>query len=89
MTDTMAQTIEDVIEIAAPPERVFRALTDPQQLRAWWSTDGRETDWEMDLRIGGKWRSRGHDQTHGDYELVGAILEIDPPRVLPTPGKSA
>ena len=25
------------IEIAAPPERVFRALTDPRQLLLWWT----------------------------------------------------
>jgi uncharacterized protein YndB with AHSA1/START domain len=46
------------IEIAAPPERVFKALTDAKQLFAWW---GREpsvelTVFEMDARPGGRWR---------------------------------
>jgi uncharacterized protein YndB with AHSA1/START domain len=46
------------IEIAAPPEHVFAALTDPKQLFAWW---GKEPSvelsvFEMDARPGGLWR---------------------------------
>jgi uncharacterized protein YndB with AHSA1/START domain len=29
------------VEIAAPPERLFTALTDPKQLVRWWGEDGR------------------------------------------------
>ncbi len=31
--------VSQEIEIAAPPERVFRALTDPKQLFAWWGKE--------------------------------------------------
>jgi len=49
------------IEIAAPPERVFRALTDQGQLFAWWSREP-STElivFQMDPRPGGEWRFRG------------------------------
>ena len=44
------------IEIAAPPERVFQALTDPSQLMLWWAASPAGALWEMDARPGGKWR---------------------------------
>lgn len=41
MTDAKAQAEQDSvtceIEIAAPPERVFKARTDPKQLFEWWA----------------------------------------------------
>ena len=33
---TGQDSIVTEIEVAAPPERVFAALTDPQQLMRWW-----------------------------------------------------
>ena len=36
------------IEIAAPPERVFEALTDPAQLMLWWAATPKGARWEMD-----------------------------------------
>ena len=49
------------IFIAAPPDRVFQALTDPQQMTKWWGERGvyRITENKADLRVGGKW-SRHH-----------------------------
>jgi len=49
------------IEIAAPPERVFRALTDQKQLFHWW---GKEPSveliqFDMDGRAGGRYRYSG------------------------------
>jgi uncharacterized protein YndB with AHSA1/START domain len=47
------------VEIAAPPERVFRALTDPAQLLHWWTDAVCKTSlWEMDARKGGNGDSR-------------------------------
>ncbi len=40
------------IEIAAPPERVFEALTDPAQLMLWWAATPNGALWEMDARPG-------------------------------------
>ena len=53
-----AVTLE--IDVAAPAEQVFQALTDAKQLLAWW---GQEPSvelslCEMDARPGGRWRFR-------------------------------
>jgi uncharacterized protein YndB with AHSA1/START domain len=61
------------IEIAAPPERVFKALTDPGQLFTWW---GKEPSvvlnkFEMEGRKGGRWRFEcrpAPGAQHGDVE---------------------
>jgi len=45
------QNIVGGVEVAASPERVYAALTDPAELAAWWG-DGdayRTFDWESDL----------------------------------------
>jgi len=49
------------IFIAAPPERVFQAVTDPNQMPKWWGQEGmyRITECKADLRPGGKWSSVG------------------------------
>jgi uncharacterized protein YndB with AHSA1/START domain len=46
------------IDIAAAPERVFRALTDPARIFAWWSKEPSVelSVVEMDARPGGRWR---------------------------------
>lgn len=75
------------IEIAALPARVFQALTDRAQALQWGSDEAfKTTIWEMDTRVGGKWRSvsrevKGTDP-HKDYDHHGEILEFDPPRVF-------
>jgi len=87
------------VEIAAPPDRVFQALTDPKQLFAWWSKEP-STEllvFEMDARVGGRWRFRGKPapgSNHGavgeqlkrndaqEFEAYGEILEYVPTRLL-------
>lgn len=76
------------IEITAPPERVFQALTDPKQLMVWWSNGGCGAKlFEMDGRTGGAWRfvtspSEVQDNGITKFLCVGEILTFDPPRVL-------
>lgn len=76
------------IEIAAPPERVFQALTDPKQLLRWWSDEACRAElWEFDARRGGRWRfktAHSGKAINGvtDFEASGEILEFDPPRLL-------
>ncbi len=72
------------VYIAAPAERVFQAITDPQQLLQWWGEKGmyRGTKWEADMRPGGKWLCEGQSATRGDYHVRGEFLEIDPPHLL-------
>jgi uncharacterized protein YndB with AHSA1/START domain len=79
------------IEIAAPPHRVFTALTDPRQLIRWWGEEGpcKATVWEMDARVGGCWRFEAADPTGkvvvngiSNFKAGGEIVAFDPPRLL-------
>ncbi|MGH9687277.1 MAG: SRPBCC family protein [Candidatus Acidiferrales bacterium] len=74
------------LEMAAAPELVFQALTDPAQVVKWWGQKGiyRCTKFEADLRVGGKWRSSGIDGQGHNFSIAGTYLEVDPPRVLAT-----
>lgn len=85
-------------EIAAPPERVFQALVDQQQLFVWW---GREpslelTSFDMSPRQGGTWQfkckpKKGQHEDiaqelaskgEPEFEAHGEVLESIPPRLL-------
>lgn len=70
--------------IAAPPERVFQAITDPNQMPLWWGQQGlyRVTQWKADLRVGGKWRSDGVGADGTMFSVEGEYLEIDRPHLL-------
>src|SRR5215469_11380620 len=76
------------IHISAPPERVFRAISDEQEQRIWWDKkDGSSHNWDMDSRRGGKWRFSTNSTSKtingvSQFECTGEILEFDPPRVL-------
>jgi uncharacterized protein YndB with AHSA1/START domain len=72
------------IFIAAPPARVFQAISDPNQLPRWWGQEGmyRVTKSTMDVRPGGKWRSEGVGADGTEFYVEGEYLEVEPPRLL-------
>ena len=73
------------VEVAASPERVYAALTDPAELEAWWGSEGvyRTYEWESDLRVGGKRNCKAENRVTGLKSTVkGEYLELDPPRTL-------
>jgi uncharacterized protein YndB with AHSA1/START domain len=73
------------IEIAAPPMRVFDALTIREQALQWGCGEAFEvTHWEMDGRAGGKWRfiSKNRQEPGKVYEHEGEILQFVPPALL-------
>ncbi len=76
------------IHIAAPPERVFKALTDGAELKRWFSSPECPSKiWEMDARLGGRYRyktEKGNLVVNhvSEFECGGEILEFDPPRLL-------
>jgi uncharacterized protein YndB with AHSA1/START domain len=73
------------IFIAAPRERIFQALTDPQQAAQWWGQGDkyRFSQFDMDVRVGGRWSCSGTSTSMGaDIAVHGEFLEIDPPRRL-------
>jgi hypothetical protein len=72
------------IFIAAPPARVFQAITDPNQMPRWWGQSDLYTitQWKADVRVGGKWSSDGVGADGTTFHLDGEYLEVDPPRLL-------
>lgn len=72
------------MEIAAPPARVFQALTDPRQMPLWWGQREmyRVTKFEADVRPNGKWKSVGVNAKGETFEVGGEYLELDPPHLL-------
>jgi len=83
IADIAAGTILASIDIAASPERVFRALTSDEVTRWWGAAEAyRTTAFEIDLRPGGAWRSTGLGADGTSFHVGGEILELDPPRKL-------
>lgn len=77
-------TVIAEVFIAAPPARVFQAISDPTQLPKWWGQPGlyHVTKSTMDVRPGGKWRSDGVGADGKAFYVEGEYLEVDPPRLL-------
>jgi uncharacterized protein YndB with AHSA1/START domain len=63
--------------IAASPERVWRAITTPAEIKRWFFGVDTETDWEVGSRLVHRGEYKGTP-----YEDSGEIVEIDPPRLL-------
>ncbi|HEX3159242.1 MAG TPA: SRPBCC domain-containing protein [Gemmatimonadaceae bacterium] len=82
--DATEGVVRTDVEIAAPPERVFQALTDPRQLAAWWGSfeTYRTHDWAVDARPGGQWSTRTTDAAGREGTLHGEYRLVDPPRRL-------
>ena len=70
--------------IAAPPARVFDAITDPRQMPQWWGRQGiyQITESKTDLRPGGKWSSAGVRADGSQFTIEGEYLEVESPRLL-------
>ena len=77
-------TIMGEIFIAAPPARVFEAITDPTQMQQWWGQQGihRILEWKADVRPGGKWSTTGKHADGTPFTIKGEYLEVEPPRLL-------
>ncbi|MFQ5519929.1 MAG: SRPBCC domain-containing protein [Candidatus Methylomirabilia bacterium] len=65
---------------AAPPDKVFRAWTDPEELKKWWGPEGYSTPTaEVDLRAGGTYRFGMKKLPDGDlFYLAGTFREVRP-----------
>jgi len=82
VADTADGLLLASVEVAAPPERVFRALAS-REVVGWWIRPGAfdTREWTGDLRVGGPWRASGVARGN-PYGLEGEFLEVDPPRRL-------
>lgn len=71
------------VDVFASPERVFRALTSPDEITAWWVRPGvfDTREWSGVVSVGGGWRASGVGGGR-PYVLEGEFLEVDAPRKL-------
>ena len=66
-------------EFAAPPELVWRAVTEPDLVRRWWPGGrGEMTECEIDLKVGGTWRYAMQVAEYGEVAFYGEFLELVP-----------
>ncbi|MDX1624840.1 MAG: SRPBCC domain-containing protein [Gemmatimonadota bacterium] len=85
---TEARTTEDriivEIHIAAPPEAVFDALTDPDRIVEWWGDEEyyETEEAEVELRVGGRWRAAGRNSDGSPFSVTGEYRDVERPRLL-------
>jgi uncharacterized protein YndB with AHSA1/START domain len=65
--------------LSAPPERVWRAFTDPAVLAAWFWPQRYATTVEADLRVGGRYRIDGPG---AGMAVGGEYVSVEPPSRL-------
>jgi uncharacterized protein YndB with AHSA1/START domain len=87
MTDEAGHTADREIVItrliAAPPELVFDAWTDPKQIGRWWGPNGfTTTTHSMDVTPGGVWRFVMHGPDGRDYQNKIVYREVKRPERL-------
>jgi uncharacterized protein YndB with AHSA1/START domain len=70
--------------LAAPPSRVFRALTTPELLEAWWGDEAVYTthDWQLRPAVGTPWRCEVRLRNGRRHHIAGTVLEVVPERRL-------
>jgi len=80
--DTVCGKILAFADLAAPPERVFQALSSPE-ITAWWERPGvfDTREWSGDVRVGGTFRASGIGRGQ-PYVLEGDFIEVERPRRL-------
>ncbi|HEY4200063.1 MAG TPA: SRPBCC domain-containing protein [Devosiaceae bacterium] len=84
IADLTEGTILASVDIAVPPERVFRAITDGTEIIRWWGSAEtyRTTKWDSNLQVGGEWRAEGLAADGVPFTVGGKFLEIEPPHRL-------
>jgi len=66
-------------EFDAPRSLVFRAWTEPELIRRWWSgRRGVVTSAEVDLRVGGAWRYAMRAHSGAEVAFHGEFREVVP-----------
>jgi len=69
--------------IDAPRQKIFRAWTEPALLVQWWGPHGMTTpECEMDLWVGGQFRTLMRAPDGSEYPTMGVFLDIVAPRRL-------
>jgi uncharacterized protein YndB with AHSA1/START domain len=69
--------------IIAPPELVFQAWTEADELKHWWGPEGYSTpDARIDLRVGGSYRLTMVGPMGNTFYLSGSYRTVQPPHKL-------
>ena len=83
MEKTEAESLQIRRLIAASPEKVFQAWTQPEHLMRWFApSDEFTTQAEIDLREGGSYRVKMKAPDGTVHDLHGTYREVLPPRKL-------
>jgi uncharacterized protein YndB with AHSA1/START domain len=70
-------------DFGAPPDRVWRALTEPEHMRRWLSNDQYPMiTCEMDVRVGGRFRWVFATPDGAGMGVSGSFEQVDRPRLL-------
>jgi len=71
-------------DYAAPPERVWRAWTDPEALKQWWAPGAGDavSVAEFDVRVGGRFRICFGGKDGNEHECAGVYQEVAKPKKL-------
>ena len=71
-------------QYAAPPERLWRAWTEAQVLKQWWSTSAGQgvSVAELDVRAGGRYRICFGGAHGNEHECAGVYQEVAKPKKL-------
>lgn len=81
IADVAAGTILAQVDIAAPIERVYAALTRGEEIVKWWGSDDlyRTTAWTSELRPQGAWKATGVGADGSPFTVSGEYLVVEPP----------
>lgn len=87
MEKTVKNNSEKVLEMTelfdATPEKVFNAWIDKKQFISWYGPEGFTVSFcEMDVRVGGEWRTCIKSPSGDEYWNQGKYLEITKPSKL-------
>lgn len=74
-------TFETSREIAASPDEIFAAFSDPERLARWWGPAGFTNTFAVcEFKPGGRWSYVMHGPNGGNYRNESVFAEVDPPR---------
>ncbi len=83
MSTSTSTSLKVARVIKANPDTVFRAWTEPEQLKQWSAPESVNVQTaEVDLTVGGRYLIHMKSAEGVEYHAVGVYREIDPPRRL-------
>ena len=80
MTKTNEHALRLTRMIAADPETVFAAWTEPEHMKHWSAPEGMDVPFiEVDLKVGGRFRLTMRNAEGSEFKAFGEYREVDPP----------